>query len=123
MAPTPNERAAILQGTLDLLILRTLAAGANHGYGIAKRLRETSDEVILVEEGTLYPAVHRLEKRGFVESEWQITETNRRAKFYRLTRDGRAKLKTDTVAWETLSGAIDRVLGASTRSGITGAMT
>lgn len=115
MPPTAPERAAILQGTLDLLILRTLSAGANHGYGIAKRLRETSDEVILVEEGTLYPAVHRLEKRGFVESEWQMTDTNRRAKYYRLTRDGRAKLKTEIVAWETLSGAIDRVLGTSAR--------
>lgn len=108
-APRPE----ILQGTLDLLVLRVLRNGPNHGYGIAKRLREASEEVILVEEGTLYPALHRLEKRGAIESEWRMSDTNRRAKYYRLTTDGRAKLAAETSAWATLSGAIDRVLGAA----------
>jgi len=109
--PAPgSERAELLQGTLDLLVLRVLRNGANHGYGIAKRLREASDEVILVEEGTLYPALHRLEKRGSIEAEWRMTDTNRRAKFYRLTRDGKAKLEAEASAWAALSGAIDRVL-------------
>ena len=109
--PAPgSERTELLQGTLDLLVLRVLRNGANHGYGIAKRLREASDEVILVEEGTLYPALHRLEKRGSIEAEWRMTDTNRRAKFYRLTRDGKAKLEAEASAWAALSGAIDRVL-------------
>lgn len=104
------ERAELLQGTLDLLVLRVLQTGPNHGYGIARRLRERSDEVILVEEGTLYPALHRLERRGFVESEWRITETNRRAKYYRLTSSGSARLETELASWARLSGAIERVL-------------
>lgn len=105
-----TERTELLQGTLDLLVLRILRNGPNHGYGIAKRLREASDEVILVEEGTLYPALHRLEKRGSIEAQWRMTDTNRRAKFYSLTRDGRTKLEAEASAWAALSGAIDRVL-------------
>jgi len=112
--PPPTDRAdrpALLQGTLDLLILRTLAHGSNHGYGIAKRIRETSQAVILVEEGTLYPALHRLEKRGSVVSAWERTDTNRRAKVYRLTPDGRSRLEAEQSAWRTMSRAIDRVIG------------
>jgi len=110
------ERAEILQGTLELLILRVLNAGPNHGYGIAKRLRESSGEVILVEEGSLYPALHRLGKRGFVESEWRLTETNRRARFYRLTQSGRGRLESQRASWTRVSTAIDQVLSTARRA-------
>ena len=105
--------SALLQGTLDMLILKTLAAaGAQHGYAIARRLKQVSEEVLQVEEGSLYPALHRLEKRGYLDHEWRPSENNRRAKYYRLTPRGRAQLKTETAAWEKLAGAIDKVLNA-----------
>ncbi|MHC4414349.1 MAG: PadR family transcriptional regulator [Planctomycetota bacterium] len=101
----------LLQGTLDMMILKTLSLGPNHGYGIARRIRQTSEDVLHVEEGSLYPALHRLEKRRYLESSWQRSESNRRAKYYRLTRAGRTRLKTETTAWTHLSSAIGKVMG------------
>ncbi len=103
----------LLPGTLDMMILKTLGPGPNHGYGVARRIRQTSREVLRVEEGSLYPALHRLEKRGSLVSEWRRSESNRRAKYYRLTPAGRARLKTETTAWIELSTAIGRVMGTS----------
>ncbi|MCH8316156.1 MAG: PadR family transcriptional regulator [Planctomycetes bacterium] len=104
----------LLPGTLDLMILKTLAVGPNHGYGIARRIKQTSDDVLHVEEGSLYPALHRLAKRGCLDSEWRSSESNRRAKYYRLTRKGRTKLKAQTRNWAQLTTAIDKVLSART---------
>jgi len=95
-----------------MMILKTLAHGPNHGYGIARRIRQVSDEVLIVEEGSLYPALHRLERRGCLESEWERSENNRRAKFYKLTRTGRAQLRRDEHAWTELSNAVGKVMNA-----------
>src|SRR5258705_26319 len=95
-SPSSSPSPELLQGTLDMLILRTLAAaGAQHGYAIVRRIRQVSEEVLQVEEGSLYPALHRLEKRGYLESEWRASENNRKAKFYRLTARGRTQLKSE----------------------------
>ena len=102
----------LLQGTLDLLILKSLSTGANHGYGIATRLHQLSDDVLKVEEGSLYPALYRLEEQGLIESEWRATENNRKAKFYSLTRKGRAAAQAEHEAWLRLSKAVTRVLKA-----------
>jgi len=99
-----------LYGTLDALILRTLAGGARHGYGIARYLEETSGGALHIEEGSLYPALYRLERRRLLEAEWRQSELNRRAKFYRLTREGRSQLARDTKAWAEFSAAVSRVL-------------
>lgn len=104
----------LLPGTLDLMILKTLAVGPNHGYGIARRIKQTSDDVLRVEEGSLYPALHRLAKRGYLDSEWRSSESNRRAKYYRLTRKGRTKLNAQTRNWAQLTTAIDKVMSART---------
>ncbi len=103
----------LLQGTLDMMILRTLSIQQNHGYGIARRIRQSSGDVLHVEEGSLYPALHRLEKRGYVRSNWQRSESNRRAKYYRLTTSGRTKLKRESARWGQLSAAIGKVMGAT----------
>ena len=105
-----HGRVALLQGTLDLLILRTLLLGPVHGHAIAKAIERTSEDVLLVEQGSLYPALHRLIKRGLLISEEGISENNRKAKFYRLTVKGRPQLVAETSKWETLSRAIGRVL-------------
>ena len=102
----------LLQGTLDLLVLRSLAAGPNHGYGIAMRIHQLSDEVLRVEEGSLYPALYRMEEKGLIESEWAPTENNRKAKFYKLTRKGRTAAQAELDGWLRLSKAITRVLRA-----------
>ena len=102
----------LLPGTLELMILKTLAVGPNHGYGIARRIKQTSDDVLHVEEGSLYPALHRLAKRGCLEFEWRNSESNRRAKYYRLSLKGRSKLKTETNNWSRLTTAIDKVMSA-----------
>jgi PadR family transcriptional regulator, regulatory protein PadR len=102
----------LLQGTLDLLILKSLVLAPNHGYGIAVRLRQLSDDVLRVEEGTLYPALYRLEEQGLLESEWCATENNRKAKFYALTRRGRRAAQAELDGWLRLSKAITRVLRA-----------
>jgi transcriptional regulator len=102
----------LLQGTLDLLILRSLANGPNHGYGIAVRIHQLSAEVLRVEEGSLYPALYRMEEQGLIESEWGATENNRKAKFYKLTRKGRAAAQAELDGWLRLSKAVTRVLRA-----------
>jgi PadR family transcriptional regulator PadR len=103
----------LLKGTLDVLILKTLSGGAMHGYGVSRWLRETTHEAFQVEEGALYPALRRLEKRGMVEAEWSVTETGREAKFYQLTPTGRAELDSSLRTWERYVRAMNRVLGAS----------
>jgi PadR family transcriptional regulator, regulatory protein PadR len=101
----------MLQGTLDMLILRTLVMGAAHGHTIAHVIEHTSEDMLQVEQGSLYPALHRLEDRGWVSSEWGISENNRKAKFYKLTPQGRKQLAVETSRWRQLVGAIGRVLG------------
>jgi PadR family transcriptional regulator len=102
----------LLQGTLDLLVLKSLAAGPNHGYGIATRIHHLSEDVLRIEEGSLYPALYRMEEQGLIESEWRTTENNRRAKFYKLTRKGRAAADAELEGWRRLSKAVTRVLRA-----------
>ncbi len=103
----------LLQGTLDLLILRVLALEPMHGWGIAQRLRQVSRDVLQVRQGTLYPALHRLERQGWVRARWEDTENNRRAKYYSLTREGQKYLEGEQENWERLSVAINLVLGAA----------
>lgn len=100
----------LLQGTLDLLILKALARGAMHGYGVAEWIHQTSEDVLKVEEGALYPALHRLELRGLLSSKWGVSNNNRRAKFYSLTASGRARLVQETEFWRRMSGAVARIL-------------
>ena len=99
------------QGTLDLLILKTVALGPVHGYAIAQRLQQVSRDVVQVPGGSLYPALHRLENRKLLEDEWRKTETGREAKFYRVTRKGRAHLEAGTASWQRLSDAVGVILG------------
>lgn len=98
------------QGTLDLLILRTLVAGPNHGWGISERIHQVSSEVLQVQQGSLYPALHRLERRGWIKACWGASENNRRAKFYELTRLGRKQLETETDQWKALATAVAQIL-------------
>ncbi len=106
-----NEQVGeLLRDTLDMLVLKALQRGAMHGYGIAELIEARSDEVLRVEEGALYPALHRLELRGLLASEWGVSENNRRAKFYRLTAMGRKQLQKDTARWSLMSAAIARVM-------------
>ena len=107
------ERSDLPQGTLDLLILKIVALGAIHGYGIAQRLQQVSRDVVQVPQGSLYPALHRLENRGFLAADWQDTETGRQAKFYRLTRKGRTQLQTEAASWRRLTEAVDLILHLS----------
>jgi transcriptional regulator len=101
---------SLLHGTLDALILKTLASGPRHGYGIGRFLEETTLGAVQIEEGSLYPALYRLERRGLLDAEWRVSELNRRAKFYRLTREGRSELGRETKAWTEFSAAVSRVL-------------
>jgi transcriptional regulator len=105
-----RTRVELLQGTLDLLILRTLRWGPAHGHAIAKAIEQGSDEVLLVEQGSLYPALHRLIKRGWITFDEGTSENNRRAKFYRLTAKGRKQLTIETSKWDTLAAAVARIL-------------
>ena len=107
-----DPRADLLQGTLDLLILKALALGPMHGWGIAQRLRQLSAEALQVQQGSLYPAVHRLEKQGLVRSSWGQSENNRRARFYELTRAGQRRLAEEAETWERFAAAVAQVLGA-----------
>jgi PadR family transcriptional regulator, regulatory protein PadR len=104
------ESGDLLRDTLDLLILKTLSRGAMHGYAVAEYIHQNSDDVLRVEEGALYPALHRLELRGLLASEWGLSENNRRAKFYRLTSLGRKQLAEETAHWTRMSAAIARIL-------------
>ena len=109
----PPDAGVILQGTLDMLILRTLVMGAAHGYTIAEVIEHTSENALEVEQGSLYPALHRLEDRGLVSSEWGLSENNRKAKFYRLTGEGRKELNAATGRWRRMTRAIGLILGES----------
>jgi PadR family transcriptional regulator PadR len=106
----PINKSDLLQGTLDLLILRTLASGDMHGWGISQRLQQISNDVLQVNQGSLYPALYRLEQQGWVSSSWGDSENNRRAKFYSLTNAGRRQLAEETASWERMSAAVARVL-------------
>ncbi len=105
-----SDKIQLLQGTLDLLVLQTLVFGPNHGHGIATAIQRTSDDVLLVDHGSLYPALQRLERAGLIASEWGTSDNNRRARFYKLTRAGRARLTAETSKWETMVRAVTRVL-------------
>jgi PadR family transcriptional regulator PadR len=110
MSPLKSD---IPQGTLDLLILKVVALGPLHGYAIAQRLQQISRDVLQVQQGTLYPALHRLENRGLLEAEWKLSDTGRDAKFYRLTRKGRSQLERETESWRRLTEAVGLVLRAA----------
>ena len=108
-----NNRTDLMQGTLELLILKTLSREQMHGYGIAQRIHEAVDDLLKVEDGSLYPALYRMEERGWIASEWGVSENNRRAKFYKLTKAGRRQLAAQSVNWERISQAVMRVLEAT----------
>ena len=112
-----QKKIDLLQGTLDMLIMRTLQWGAQHGYGISQAIRAHSDEVLQVETGSLYPAMHRLERQGWVTSEWKQTESNQRAKYYRLTAAGRRQLAMERARWAQLVAAIASVMQEPRREG------
>jgi PadR family transcriptional regulator, regulatory protein PadR len=115
MTKTPDDpRLELLQGTLDMLILRTLRWGPRHGHGIGQAIRRQSEELLRVETGSLYPALHRLVKRGWLKSEWGVSEANQRAKFYRLTPSGRAQLVREQDRWSQLVLAIGRIMNPAT---------
>jgi PadR family transcriptional regulator PadR len=116
---TPNdtsESVELLQGTLDMLILRTLQWGPQHGHGIGQAIRQSSDDLLKIERGSLYPALHRLEARGLISSEWRSSDLNRRAKYYRLTAAGRKQLVAEQSKWKALVRAIARVMRPAPRS-------
>ena len=106
----PKENLDLLQGTLDLLVLRTLAAGPMHGWGISQRIQQLSEDVLRVNQGSLYPALYRLEREGWIEAEWGASDNNRRARFYELTRSGRKQLEAETDNWHKLAAAVARIL-------------
>jgi PadR family transcriptional regulator, regulatory protein PadR len=110
MPKEKTSRLELLQGTLDLMILRTLLSGPSHGHAIAKHIQRTSEEVLQVETGSLYPALHRLEAQGLISAEWELSDKGKRAKFYSLTKAGRKQLTAELSKWEQLSLAIGRVL-------------
>jgi transcriptional regulator len=108
-----SKPSDLIQGTLDLLILKTIALEPKHGWAIAKRIEQVSNDVLQVTQGALYPALHRLEQQGWVRAEWRASETGREAKFYSLTRAGRAQLERELAQWERLSNAVAMVIGAA----------
>lgn len=103
----------LLQGTLDMLVLKTLALGPMHGWGISQRIQQVSEDVLVINQGSLYPAMYRLEQQGLIRSEWGSSENNRQAKYYELTRAGRKKLAEETENWGRLSAAVERILQTS----------
>jgi transcriptional regulator len=107
---SPRTNADQLHGTLDMLVLKTLQQGPLHGYGISVRLHELSEDVLRVEEGSLYPALYRMEQRGWIASSWGVSENNRKARYYRMTASGRRQLEAEAASWRRLSGAVDRVM-------------
>ena len=108
-----RTRTDLMQGTLELMILKTLAREEMHGYGIAQRIHEAVEDLLKVEDGSLYPALYRMEERGWISSEWGASENNRRAKYYKLTRAGRQQLAAESVNWDRISRAVMKVLQAS----------
>jgi len=113
----PGERTTILQGTLDLLVLRTLALGPHHGHGIALAIQHSSNQALLVEHGSLYPALQRMESKGWISAEWGVSDNNRRARFYELTKDGRKQLLKEASEWRRLADAVALVLGRDLAKG------
>jgi len=111
-AAMDNERLDLPQGTLDLLILKILALEPQHGWAISERIQQISSDVLQIQQGSLYPALHRMERRGLIKAEWATSENNRQAKYYQLTRQGRKQLETATTAWQKLAGAVGQVLDA-----------
>ena len=107
-----RETPDLLQGTLDMLVLKALSLGPMHGYGIGQRIQQLADDMLTVEEGTLYPALYRLERRGWIAGEWGVSDNNRRARFYDLTRAGRTQLSIEAAEWQHLSLAIAKVMHA-----------
>ena len=105
-----NSRTDLMQGTLELLILKTLSRDSMHGYGIAQRIHAAVDDLLKIEDGSLYPALYRMEERGWITSEWGLSENNRRAKFYKLTKAGRKQLDGERANWERVSQAVTRIL-------------
>ena len=105
-----TENLELLQGTLDVLVLKTLSWGPRHGYAIARWIRDTTDDVLRIEEGALYPALHRMQKRGWIEAEWGLSENNRKAKYYQLTARGRQQLRAEAATWSRYSAAVSKVL-------------
>ena len=105
-----KARTDLLQGTLELLILKTLSQDSMHGYGIAQRIHQSVDDELKIEDGSLYPALYRMEERGWIASEWGVSDNNRRAKFYRLTKAGRKRLEGERANWERVSQAVGRIL-------------
>jgi transcriptional regulator len=110
-----TDRFDLLQGTLGLIILKSLLAGRRHGYAIARWIEDTTEDVLRIEEGSLYPALRRLEDRDFIRSEWGLSENNRRARYYELTAAGKARLKSEALVWRDYAGAVTRVLQAAPR--------
>jgi transcriptional regulator len=108
----PSARIDLPQGTLDLLILRTLALGTQHGWAIAERVQQLSNDVLSIQQGSLYPALHRLERRGWIKAHWGTSDSNRRAKYYELTKRGNKQLEVEKDTWEKLTVAVAQVLGA-----------
>lgn len=108
-----SSKSDLLQGTLDLLILKTLALGPQHGWGISQRIQQISEDVLQVNQGSLYPALHRLEEHGWIDSEWGVSDTNRQAKFYRLTRAGQRQLEVEAAQWARITAAVGRILDAT----------
>ena len=113
----PRNRAELLQGTLDMLILQTLRRAPRHGYGIGQTIRAGSDDFFQIETGSLYPALHRLEKRGWIKSDWRTSEHNQRAKYYQLTAAGRKQLSREQSRWNEMSAAITRLMNPATSEG------
>jgi len=111
----PREPLDLLQGTLDVLILKTLSWGAMHGYAVSRWIRQRTDEVLAVEDAALYQALHRLERRGWIEAEWGLSENNRRAKYYQLTADGRRQLRAEADSWRRYAAAVFQVLETAER--------
>lgn len=109
MTQTKND---VLQGTLDMLILKSLSLGPMHGWGVSQRIQEISEDALSVNQGSLYPALHRLEHKGWIRAEWGTSENNRRAKFYRLSRTGRRQLASEEEAWRRFSRGVDLILAA-----------
>ena len=107
------SKSDLLQGTLDLLILKTLGLGPQHGWGISQRIQQISQDVLQVNQGSLYPALHRLEEQGWIASEWGTSDSNRQAKFYKLTRAGQRQLQVEAAQWARISAAVGRILDAT----------
>ena len=108
-----KQKPDLPQGTLDLLVLKALSLGPMHGYGVGQRIQQLAEDMLQIEEGTLYPALYRIEQKGWIESEWGTSENNRRARFYKLTRSGRSQLSVEESQWEHLTAAVAKVLQAT----------